>query len=180
METNGKYEHSDLNDLVLKLKDADGHYARISKRVQFIYWALVPIYLVIIILDVVNNISLADIGSSLFYLMGMTVFALIFRSYYKEYNFVDYTQSTLIMLKKAARRYYPCQGKVWLVVLGLICIDAGLTLRSPFFIEIVKLQIIFWGAMFGAVLVGLFVWWVRYKPLRDEALRLIRDIETYS
>jgi len=27
-----------------------------------------------------------------------------------------------------------------------------------------------------AVLIGLLVWWVRYKPLRDASLSLIREI----
>ena len=177
METNGKSTQLDLNDLTYRLKSADKRYACMSKRFQYLYWALVPIYLVLIISDVIVKRSLLEIGSGLCFLMGMTLFALIFRSYYKEYNFVDYTLSTLIMLKKAARRYYPFHHKLWLVFLGLLCIDAGLALRESLGYETVRFQVIFFVAILVAFVVGMILWRVRYKPLRDEALRLIREIE---
>ena len=41
----------------------------------------------------------------------------IFNKYHKEYNNVDYALPTLLMLKKAAYRYYPFRNETkWAIV----------------------------------------------------------------
>jgi len=177
METNGKMVNNDLNDLIYKLKNEDERYAGISKRLQIVYWVLVPIYLVFITRDIIVKSSVTDIIGSFCFLFGMIAFALLFSYYYREYKYVDYAQPTLIMLKKAVRRYTPFYGMGWLVFLGVLLINIGLSTRSLFDSDLLTIQLIFWGAMIGAVLIGLAIWQVRYRPIRDEALRLIREME---
>jgi hypothetical protein len=177
METNGKMMNPYLNDLISKLRNEDERYARISKSFLIVYWALIPIYLVLITRDVIVKGSIEDIASSLCFLFGMIAFAFLFSTYYKEYKSVDYAQSTLIMLKKAVRRYTPFYGMGWMAFLGVLLINIGLSLRSLFESDLVTIQIVFWGAMIAAVLIGLSIWWVRYKPIRDEALRLVRELD---
>jgi len=176
METNDKLLNNDLNDLVHRIKNTDERYACLSKNLQIVYWILVPIYLALIIRDMIVNSPAADIAGSFCFLWGMIVFALLFNSYHKEYKSVDYAQPTLVMLKKAVRRYQPFQAKLWIVLLGVLFINAGLSLHSPF-ADFVGIQIAFWGSMLAAVFIGLLWWRVRYKPLRDHALRMIREIE---
>ena len=177
METNGKMVNNDLNDLIYKLKNEDERYAGISKRLQIVYWVLVPIYLVFITRDIIVKSSVTDIIGSFCFLFGMIAFALLFRHHYREYKYVDYAQPTLIMLKNAVRRYQPYSKQLWIVLLGLLLLDAGLSLHSIFDSDLLTIQLIYWGAMIGAVLIGLAIWQVRYRPIRDEALRLIREME---
>ena len=177
METNGKIMNHDLNDLVHRLKNEDERYAGISKSIQIIYWVLVPIYSVLIIRDIVIKNSFVDIIGSFCFLFGMIIFALLFRIFHLEYKHVNYALPTLLMLKNAVRRYQPFSRQIWIALIGLLLFDAGLSLHSIFDSDLLTIQFIFWGAMIGAVLIGLAIWQVRYRSIRDEALRLIREIE---
>jgi len=176
METNDKFLNIDLNDLVHRIKNTDERYACLSKNLQIVYWVLVPIYLALIIRDMIANSPIADIAGSFCFLLGMIIFAFLFNSYHKEYKSVDYAQPTLIMLKKAVRRYQPLHHKLWIAIVAIVLINAGLSLRSTF-ADFVQIQIVFWSMMIVAVIAGLLWWKVRYKPLRDETLRMIREIE---
>jgi glucan phosphoethanolaminetransferase (alkaline phosphatase superfamily) len=178
METNGKIANYELNVLIHKLKNEDERYARISKSLQILYWVLAPIYLILITRDIVVKSSVESIVGSFCFLFGMIAFALLFSFYYRDYKFVDYAQPTLVMLKKAARRYKPFYGKGWLAFVGVILLNIGLSLHSLFESDLLTIQIVYWGVMIAAVLIGLGIWWVRYKPIRDEALQLVREMES--
>jgi len=166
----------ETNHLINRIKSEDERYARICKSFQIVYWVLVPIYLVLIIRDIITNSPVTEIAAGFCFLLGMIVFILIFRLYYLEYKSIDYAQSTLEMLKKAAHRYKPLQSKLWLVLAAVLLMDAGLSLRSPFE-EFAHFQIIYCSSMIVAVIVGLIIWRIRYKPLRDDALQMVREIE---
>ena len=177
METNEKMLNPELNDLTAKIKNTDERYSCITKSLQIAYWLFIPIYLVLIIRDIFSNSPLFEIAGSFCFLLGMLVFILIFRLYHLEYKSIDYAQPTLVMLKKAVRRYQPFQNKIWLTLLAVLLIDAGLSLRSLFDTDLIWIQVIFLGAMAAAVAIGLLIWRERYKPLRDKALQMIREIE---
>ena len=177
METNEKMLNQDLYDLTTKIKNTDERYSNLTKFLQIIYWVLIPIYLVLIIKDVLSNSPFLEIAASLCFLLGMLVFILIFKLYHLEYKSIDYAQPTLVMLKKAVRRYQPFQNKIWLVLLAVLLVDAGLSLRSLFDTDLIWIQVAFWAAMAVAVAIGLLIWRERYKPLRDQALQMIREIE---
>jgi len=176
METNDKLLNIDLNGLIHRIKNTDERYAGLSKSLQIVYCVLIPIYVVFIIRDIVTNSPLADIAGSFCFLLGMIIFAFLFYSYSKEYRSIDYAQPTLVMLKKAARRYQPIHPKLWIAFLSVACISAGLSLHAPF-AELFWTQVIFWSMMLVAVMAGLLWWKIRYKPLRDEALGMIREME---
>ncbi len=167
-----------LPELTEKLQKKDKHYSNISKRLQIFYWILIPIYLTLIIIHIFENSPVADIIGSGFFLLGMLTFALLFRNYYKTYKSVDYAQPTLVMLKKAADRYKPFQTKALWALLGIAFIDAGLAFGSRFDLhDMWRVQAIFWGSVLIAMAIGLIVWKINYKPLRDAALSLIKELE---
>ena len=166
----------ETNHLINRIKSEDQRYARISKAIQIVYWVLTPIYLVLISIDITIKSPITHIAGSFCFLLGMIVFALIFRLYYFEYKSIDYGQPTLEMLKKAAQRYKPFQERLWFVLVAVLLIDAGLSLKGPL-ADFVQTQIAFLSSMTGALIIGIFVWWIRYKPLRDQTLRMIREIE---
>jgi len=169
-------ENQNLNEIINKLKNEDERYASLSRRIQIIYWIVLPIYIILIIHHIVVKNPVVDIIGSTCFLFAMLIFALFFKHYYKEYKYVDYSQPTLVMLKKAAYRYNPFQLKTLWILLAVVLIDAGLSLNASPNFEFISVQVYFLGSMILATVIGLLFWRVRYKPLRDKALYLIREI----
>ena len=178
MKQNNKIKESiDLVEFTNKLKNEDNSYANLSKGLQIVYWVLIPIYMIMVIRHIVDKSPSEDILGAFCFMFAMLIFALLFRGYYKEYKFVDYSQPTLVMLKKAAYRYKPFQLKLLWAILGVLFIDAGLSIRTDFGIGFVWTQVFFLGSIAISMIIGLIIWKVRYKPLRDAALHLIHEIE---
>ena len=169
-------ENQNLEEIIGKLKKADDRYATLCKGIQILYWVLIPIYIVLVIRQIVVGSPVVDIVGSLCYLSAMLIFAFFFMNYYKEYKYVDYSQPTLVMLKKAAYRYQPFQFKTLWVLLAVLLIDAGLGINASHSFELVSEQAYYLGVIVVAMLIGHLIWRVRYKPLRDATLGLIREI----
>lgn len=165
-----------LSQLTQRLKNSDTNYARIVKGIQVMYWVLIPVYIVLTLIHIFDESRLTDILGGSCMVISMLIFALLMRHYYKEYNFVDYSQPTLIMLKKAAYRYQPFQKQAIWALVAILVMGFGLTLNNWEFNPL-KTIIPFGILMVVSVIVGLIWWYFRYKPLRDDAMALIRDIE---
>lgn len=168
---------SGMDQLIHKLKNEDENYARISKGIQVFYWILAPVYLIMVVVHALEGSSLNEILGGVFFFLSMLIFALFFRNYYKEYKYVDYSLPTLVMLKKAAYRYKPFQLKILWAFLAVVFINAGLSLSVTHIANLLDIQLLFWSSMVMSVLIGLLWWRVRYKPIRDTALKMIREIE---
>src|SRR4030042_4858333 len=125
--TNEIKENRNLIEIINRLKNEDDRYAALSKRIQIVYWVVIPIYIILIIYHIVDKNPVVDIIGSTCFLFAMLIFALFFKHYYKEYKYVDYSQPTLVMLKKAASRYKPFTLKTLWILLAVILIDAGLS-----------------------------------------------------
>ncbi len=178
MKEHKNTSNTELPTLINQLKTKDLNYAAISKRMQIVYWALCLLYLVIIIIEITEKSPLRDIMSLSCFLGGMISLALLFRKFQKEYGEVDYSQPTLLMLKKAVNRYQPFAMRTIWILPGILLIDIGLTLRAPEFMDILLTQLFFLGAILLGLVGGLIWWYIQYKPLRDHAQRLIDDIES--
>lgn len=178
MKWNNKIsEDIDMASFVDKIKKTDKGYAGISKLIQIIYWVLIPVYLLIIAEYIIMKNPFEEILGNIFCLIAFVIIILLFRQYYREYKYVDYSQSTLVMLKEVVYRYKPFQLKLLWVVLALIFLDAGFSLSLNIGLDFIWIQIIFWGVMILSMLVGLLIWYVRYKPIHDNALSLVREME---
>lgn len=170
--------NTNLQQLTGRLKKEDSNYARIIKAVQIFYWIFIPVFAVITIFEYSETRGLNTIVSGLFLMLAFLVIALTFRKYYKEYNYVDYSLPTLEMLKKAAYRYQPFQRRGLWVLLGLAFMDVGLTIDwLDQNTSVAHTQIFFGGSLFVGLVIGLVLWYIRYKPIRDKALALIKEIE---
>jgi hypothetical protein len=44
-------------------------------------------------------------------------------------------------------------------------------------VDILKMQLILIAVFVSAFVTGLIIWYVKYKPLRDNALRLINELK---
>jgi small-conductance mechanosensitive channel len=176
--TQNKYTSKQINlpELTTKLKKEDEKYATLSKRIQVIYWVLIPIYLIMIVVYIIDNAGINYIAGSVCFVVAMLIFALLFRNYQKEYNNVDYSEPTLIMLQKAAYRYKPFQLKTLWALLAIVIMDIGLSLSASEHMGFARIQFIFLGTISIAIIIGLIIWNYKYRPLRDKALKLINEI----
>ncbi|WP_319502745.1 hypothetical protein [uncultured Draconibacterium sp.] len=169
---------TNLSKLTGKLKKEDRHYATIVKAVQILYWLFIPLFIVRTIRYYTDSHNINNLISGIALILGFLFIALSFRKLYNEYQNVDYALPTLEMLKKAAYRYQPFQKRVLGVIPGLLLMDVGLTFewigegRS-----VLDSQVFFLGAILFGVIIGLVIWYFKYKPLRDKILDLVREIE---
>lgn len=178
METNKQQaENNNLQQLIGKLKSEDLNYARLSRGIQIIYWIFIPLFIIKSILHYTETSNVYHLISGVFYITGFLILALFFGKYYKEYKFVDYSLPTVQMLRKAVWRYQPFQKRAVWVLLALLLMNAGLTFSHMGESSVLDTQVFFLGAVFFGIVIGLILWYFKYKPLRDEAQNLLREIE---
>lgn len=166
-----------LDKLVVNLKNEDHRYSRLSRSFQIIYWCFIPLYTVLTIIDYYDTRELNTIIGGACFIASFVIFAIFFGKFHKEYKSVDYSLPTLIMLKDAAYRYKPFQLRTLWILLATLFMDAGLSLNSMSGQNFIRVQIVFISAMLIGIIGGLIVWKIRYKPLRDNVLKLIAEIE---
>jgi len=172
-----KNDNINLDQLVGKLQKADNRYAKLSKGLQILYWVMIPLYSTLAIIDYTESNNIYDLMSGLCYVASFFIFAIFFGKYQKEYKYADYSLPTLKMLKNAAYRYKPFQlKKIW-ILFAVLFMDIGLSMNTSLGFAVLNIQIYFLGSMLVAALIGLLIWYVKYKPLRDNALRLVAEIE---
>lgn len=172
-----KNTYSNLSKMVDDLKNADTKYANIVKGVQVIYWIIIPIYMILIGVHIFNKAPIPEILGTCCMLVGMVIFAFLMRHYYKTYSKVDYSLPTLLMLKQAAYRYKPFQRQAIWALLAIIMIDLGLSFMNYAEFNFWNTQMWFLPLIGLSVIGGLIWWYVRYRPLRNGALALIKEIE---
>ena len=177
MEPNNQINNS-FENLVSKLKNEDTRYARLSKGVGIVYWILIPVYLLLTFLEYRELKATDVILSGSCFIVAFLIFVIFFRKYYKDYKYVDYSLPTVQMLKKAVWRYRPFQLRSLWILLAIVLMNVGLTvdwLNEN--ISILLIQIVFWSIFVFAILIGLIVWYFKYKPIHDEASRLLKEIK---
>ena len=172
-----KNDNINLDQLVGKLHKEDNRYAKLCRILQVVYWIFIPFFTVMAIRHYMDSGDINDLIGGLFYVIGFMIIAIFFGNYHKEYKYVDYSLPTLKMLKDAAYRYQPVQLKSLWVLLGLMFIYTGVIMESKLDAAFMREQLIFLGGVLVGLFVGLIIWYLKYKPLRDSALRLIAEIE---
>ena len=169
--------NNNLEQLIVKLRNEDLNYARLSKVTQIVYWAFIPMYTIITGISLWESWDTNRLIGGICYILAFLIFAIFFGNYYKEYKYVDYSLPTIIMLKKAAYRYQPFQKKSVWIFLALILMDIGMSLNTSHLFSAYNTHIMFAGLIAVAIVAGYIFWVFKYKPLRDNALHLIKEIE---
>ncbi|MFO7865163.1 MAG: hypothetical protein R6U85_14285 [Salinivirgaceae bacterium] len=167
----------DTDQLVKKLKKEDAYYLRLVKMMQYIYWALIPIYMFLAIREYSIDGVMEDAIGSIFYMFSLLIFAIVFRKFYKEYNNVDYSMPVLQMLKKAEKRYRPFTLKTLWLYFGVLLMDFGIYFNTSLDYTFWEVQLYYGGMILAATAIGYIVYLSKYKTIRDNAKRLIREIE---
>jgi hypothetical protein len=106
------------------------------------------------------------------------IFALFFGKYYKGYQTVNYSLPTIEMLRKAIFRYTPYRPKVIWLFLAILLMDAGITLNLSLDFQFLQMQVFFLVLMLISACIGLIIWRKKHKPIRDNAISLVHEIET--
>lgn len=177
MNFNRKNNNINLDQLVGKLQKEDLRYSNICKGLKLIYWVLIPVYTILAILAYLDTKEIRDLFAGFLFVGSFLIFAIIMGSIQKEYKTVDYSLPTLSMLKNAAKRYKPMHPKSYWAFAGFFIMDAGFCLSSRYGANIIDMQSYVIALFLASVGVGLIIWYFKYKPLRDNALRLIAEIE---
>jgi hypothetical protein len=172
-----KNDNISLDQLVGKLQKEDSRYAKLCGALQFVYWIFIPFYTVMAIRHYIDSGDINDLIGGLFYVIGFAIIAVFLGNYHKEYKYVDYSLPTLKMLKDTAYRYQPLQLKSIWILIAILFIDAGLCIESKLDKSFIIEQVIILGIVLISTSIGLIVWYFKYKPIRDNALRLIAEIE---
>lgn len=172
-----KNDNINLDQMVGKLQKEDLRYSNLCKGLKLMYWVLIPIYTVLAILAYLETKEITDLFAGLLFVGSFFIFALIMGNFQKEYNSVDYSLPTLNMLKKAAERYKPYRPKSLWAFAAFFVMDAGFCLSSKYGEDIINKQGYVFAIFLASVAVGLIIWYFKYKPLRDNALRLVAEIE---
>ncbi|MGZ2371947.1 hypothetical protein ACXR6G_19420 [Ancylomarina sp. YFZ004] len=166
-----------LDQLVGKLQKEDKTYGNLFKLLKVVYWIYIPIYILLAIGIFLITKEINNLFAGLCFIISFIIFALIAGNYQKDFKNTDYSLPTLMMLKNAEKRYRPFQLKGLWVILAIIFMDAGFSINSFAKNHIMTIQIIFLGSMLVGLLIGTIIWFIKHKPLRDNALRLIAEIE---
>ena len=169
---------NDMGSFIENLKREDKSYGNLSRRLQIFYLVMMLIYSVMAVIHYIESDQLVDLLSGLCLPIAFLIFVIVFGKFQKEFRYVDYSVSTIRMLKNAVKRYKPFQFKNIWVFVAMLVVNFGLSLKMEDGDRFLNFQIIFWGAMIAAILIGLLVWRIKYKALYDNALALIQEIES--
>jgi len=171
----------DMSTLISKLKAEDSTNLQLSTMFKWAYIALIVIYAIFLLVN--YDKDLLNLISDLSFIISFILFAIIFVYNEKEYKKIDYSLPLVQMLKKGADRYKLSIPRNLVVFLPVIIMDIGLTLNfydEPFggtsFNRVLIVQAIYLPVMFLSGYIGFKVWKKKKKPLRDEALKMLKEL----
>lgn len=177
----------DIKELTARLNKEDRFNEKITKRMSYFYIGFGTLYFLVYVGHAIfdsTNFSLTDSLSGASYIIAFTMFAILFKYSNKEYREVNYALPTIQMLNKAAKRYKLFNIKLPLAIIAALFIDAGMTLNhielplnKAVISDIIESQTMFFSAIGIGVIAGITIWYIRQKPIRDNVLTLIKELE---
>ncbi len=177
MDTNNKINNElDLPQFIKKLQKEDNFIGGLYKVLEIMYLIWILLYLLGIIVGVffmkdlsVNYLKHTCVLSSLIFIY------LFLRKRKKEYQNVDYSQTTYDMLKKTVLRYkyYRKEDTLIIIAVSILFIGLGLDNYRGFW----HYQIYAWSCVIVCTILGSIWWYFKLKPLKDKANELIKEIE---
>ncbi|HKJ43336.1 MAG TPA: hypothetical protein VKA27_14660 [Sunxiuqinia sp.] len=174
-----------MNDLLNKLKKEDQFLLRLYKGIQILYWILIPVYTMFFVFAPDKELTLIERFGGGCAVIAFIIFVIIFRKRIKEQKSVDYSLPSVQMLEHAAERYKIWKPEIKWALLAVLITDVGMVLLSydemkglsPI-MRILQIQYIFIPMIIVAILVGIFWWYKKHKPLRDHALELLEELKS--
>jgi hypothetical protein len=180
--TNGD---SSLTGLVTKLQAEDSRNLQMYKRFQSIYMVFIFFYAFVFILNPFWHMDLLDRLGGLCYVLAFLILFLVFRKYNRAFREIDYSDATAEMLRKAAKRYsFGNTSRILVTIMPLLLVDAAISItiykrytdKDPW-LAVYIVQGVYFAVILISFFIGYMMWYNRQKPLRDEALRLLSELE---
>nr|WP_321451645.1 hypothetical protein [uncultured Carboxylicivirga sp.] len=184
---NNNNSNINISDLTFKLKNEDQRNNKIAQRFKILYFTFGILYALVFIFHYIfdEENTWMDSLSGLSYVMAWLSFALLFRKANKDYSHIDYSLPTITMLQKAAKRYklfqprqIPAIGAALLVDIASCLNKLVIPLTQESINDILIFQLIFFPALIIGFAAGVLIWYKRHKPIRDNALALIKELES--
>jgi hypothetical protein len=181
IDKNKVKQDMDVEHLMDDLKQKDRQYGGMVRRFSWVYGLMIPIYLVIFIVRPDNTIYSRIEGTC--FVISFTMFFIVFRYLHKKFNYVNYGEPLIQLLKSVIKRYKKWQGPSYLAFVGALLVDIGMCFSItsenpvPNFKDIIWFQVFYIPSMAIATMVGFLIWRKRYKPLVDKAKELLKDLE---
>lgn len=176
---------SNMDFFVSSLKKADARYERMTRSFQTLMWVLMVIYAAFFVLNPDPELDLGKRIGGLFFSLSFVLFALIFSWLSKNFRFVDYGVPVTEMLKNAIKRYSLSAQKFQLIIFPVLLNDFATVLLTrdigdsrTLWEHILRVQTLLIPAFILGAAIGIAIWYVRKKPLRDAAAELLKEIES--
>jgi hypothetical protein len=173
-----------LDTLIQNLQEEDKRNLALSRTMLGIMVGVAIFYIIILVVKSIVGGPIIETIGGLLVVLAFIIFAWFFKSYTNEYKTIDYGLPTTQMLSKAARRYKLFHGRSFLLFFPLAIEDFGLMLLMhdvfsgpQALTRILIAQAFFVGVLCLAFYIGYLIWRKRQKPLRDNALRMLEELE---
>jgi len=173
----------DLDSLVTRLKGEDSRNLRMMRNMKWLFYSMIVVYTLLLIVNPDRELQLHHRISGLCYVLGFTVFAVLFRKYYIDYKSIDYSVSSVEMLSKAVKRHRFTFVYFLYALPALLLVDAGITIseyNSLVSVEpmnrILMVQAFLIPVFAISGLIGYMIWRKRQKPLHDQAQQLLNEL----
>jgi hypothetical protein len=173
-----------MDTLLAGLKKEDGKNLRLMRNYKWFLWIMVVVYSLLLVINPDPDVELHSRFTGLCYVTAFSLFALVFNKLYKEFRAVDYSVTSFEMLSAAAKRYRFQPERLLYLLPSLLLIDAGFTIsifnRWQSFAplnRILVVQAIYFSVIIIALFAGYLIWRFKKKPHRDNALRMLKELQ---
>lgn len=176
---------SNMDFFVSSLKKEDLRNERKTHFFQIIMWALAIIYGANFVINPNHKFDLTEQLGGLCFSLSFIVYALILNRLNHKFRFVDYGQSVTEMLRSAIKRYSLSGEKSLMVIVPVLLTDVATVLLTrelgqgrTLWEHILRVQGMLIPAFVLGAGIGITIWYIRKKPLRDAAMTLLKEIES--
>jgi hypothetical protein len=186
MKTNDIHHNEmiDLDSLIKRVKREDENNKIISRVFLWVFIFMVIAYLTHYLFFLSSKTNLLTHIKEFCNIASMIAFAWIFKDGLKDYKNIDYTVPLIDMLKQVVKRYQIRIRSYLTLLIPVLLLDVGITLNfyqdllpiSPIN-RILLVQAIYIPIMTCAGIAGYFIWKRKQQPLKDNALKLIEELE---
>lgn len=170
-----------MNQLIQNLQKEDRQMARIIRGVKIMYLVLIPAYALLYLLA--PDFTISQRAGGMLSVMGFAVFIILFQRKSNEFKQVDYALPTTQMLTETIKRYKLWKPELLWALVAVSLVDLGLTISkiktfTPAEIhdKVIDTQIIMIPAIFIGLIIGIIWWYIKHKPLRDQAQKLLDEL----
>lgn len=175
----------DMEALLSNLKKEDLRIEKMLSGLKWMYVVLVIAYSLMFIANPDPDMGWSTRISGICYVLAFIYLAILFRKYVKDQKNTDYSLPIVEMLTRAADRHGMQYRRLWALIPPLLMIDAGISLSIGFqhhfstvqpLERILIVQAFYIPVILISYFVGYLIWRKRQKPIRDEALKMLKKI----